>query len=282
MDPLLVRAIAGGAAVAAACWLLSVVTREHSWIDRVWSIAPLGYVAWFWVGGGVADRRLGIMTVLVALWGARLTYNFWRKGGYRKGGEDYRWAELRRRMSPQRFAAFNVVFIHGFQSALLLLIALPAWVAARHSDTPLGSLDAVAALLFLAFLAGETIADEQQWRFQCDKKARREHGLPVRREFLSTGLFAWSRHPNFFCEQGMWWSLTLFAVSASGEWLGIHLLGAALLTLLFQGSTRFTEELTLAKYPAYLEYQRTTSMLVPWPSRRGHESMSQPRSSSSV
>ena len=272
MDPLLARAILGCVGLAAACWLLSVVTREHSWVDRAWSIAPVGYVAWFWLGSDVHDRRLAIMTILVALWGGRLTYNFARKGGYKKGGEDYRWAELRRRMSPSRFAVFNVVFIHGFQNALLLLIALPAWVAARHTGTSLGPLDVVAAVLFLVFWIGEAVADEQQWRFHCEKKARREGGLPVEQEFLTTGLFAFSRHPNFFSEQGMWWSLTLFAVSAGGAWLGVHLVGAALLTLLFQGSTRFTEELTLAKYPAYAAYQRTTSMLLPWPPKRGRPS----------
>lgn len=268
IDPLLARAILGCAALAVVCWLLSVVSREHSWVDRAWSIAPVGYVAWFWLGSDVHDRRLAVMTILVALWGGRLTYNFARKGGYARGGEDYRWAELRKRMSSSRFVVFNIVFIHGFQNALLLLIALPAWVAARHAGKPLGLLDAVAAALFVAFWIGETVADEQQWRFQSDKKRRRASGLPVEHEFLTTGLFAFSRHPNFFCEQAMWWSLALFAVSAGGVWLGVHLLGAALLSLLFQGSTRFTEELTLAKYPAYAEYQRTTSRLLPWPGTR--------------
>jgi steroid 5-alpha reductase family enzyme len=268
MDSLLLQAILGCAAVAVACWLLSVVTHEHSWVDRAWSIAPVGYVAWFWLASDLADRRLAIMTVLVALWGGRLTYNFARKGGYAKGGEDYRWAELRRRMSASGFAVFNVVFIHGFQNALLLLITLPAWVAARHHDTPLGLLDGLAALLFLVAWVGEAVADEQQWRFHCEKKARREGGLPIEREFLTTGLFAWSRQPNFFCEQAIWWAFALFAVSAGGAWLGVHLLGALLLTLLFQGSTRFTEELTLAKYPEYADYQRTTPMLLPRPRLR--------------
>ena len=109
------------------------------------------------------------------------------------------------------------------------------------------------------------MADEQQWRFQSEKKRRRAAGLPVEQEFLTSGLFAWSRHPNFFCEQAMWWSFGLFAVSAGGAWLGVHFVGAALLSLLFLGSTRFTEALTLAKYPSYAEYQRTTSRLLPWP-----------------
>ena len=66
-----------------------------------------------------------MMALLVTLWGARLTFNFARKGGY-SGVEDYRWAVLRGRMTPRRFQIFNLLFIVLAQNALLVLIALPA------------------------------------------------------------------------------------------------------------------------------------------------------------
>lgn len=256
----------GCGSVAAICWLLSVITREHSWVDRLWSIVPPIYVAFFAHEGGW-DARLVLMTALATLWGARLTFNFARKGGYAPGGEDYRWAELKTRMSPLQFQIFNVVFVSGIQNAILLLIVLPAWAASQHAGTPLGGLDAIATLLFLAFLGGETIADQQQWRFQEDKRARRARSEPIDREFLSEGLFRFSRHPNFFCEQGMWWAFYLFAVASGAGWLHWTIAGAAVLTALFHGSTDFTEELTLRKYPAYAEYQRRTSRLLPLPPR---------------
>jgi steroid 5-alpha reductase family enzyme len=254
------------AAIAASCWLLSLVTREYSWTDRVWSVAPVLYVGWFAFAAELAPR-LVIMAVLVALWGGRLTFNFARKGGYARGGEDYRWSVLRERLPPLAFAAFNLLFIAGYQNLLLLLISLPAWVAGRHPTTPLGWLDIVATLGFLVFLVGETVADEQQWRFQQAKRARIARGEPAAPNFVTTGLFGYSRHPNFVCEQGMWWMLWLFAVAASGEWLGLAIVGPVLLTLLFLGSSRFTESITLARYHEYAEYQRTTPMLVPWPRR---------------
>lgn len=251
------------AAVAGGCWLLSVLTREYSWVDRVWSVVPPLYIAYFAAQTGFQDERLLLMTVLAALWGARLTFNFARKGGYRPGGEDYRWAELRRRMPPWLYQVFNLVFIAGFQNFLLLLLALPAYVALQ-CGTPLGPLDALATALVLFFLAGETIADEQQWQFHQDKHRRRAAGEPVLREFLTTGLFRYSRHPNFFCEQAIWWSFYLFSVSASGLWLQPGLVGPVVLTALFLGSTSFTEQITASKYPSYAEYQRRTSRLVPW------------------
>jgi steroid 5-alpha reductase family enzyme len=208
------------------------------------------------------------MAVLTALWGARLTYNFARKGGYRPGSEDYRWPVLRERMGPVLFQVFNVTFVASYQNLILLLLALPAWAALERKGASLGPLDGAAAAGFLLFLAGETVADEQQWRFQTDKQARKARGEAPRAEFVTTGLFRWSRHPNFFCEQAMWWAIYLFSVAAGAGWLNPTIAGPVLLTLLFQGSTAFTERLSLAKYPAYAEYQRTTSRLLPMPPRK--------------
>jgi steroid 5-alpha reductase family enzyme len=264
----LATALVACAGLAAACWLLGVATREVSWVDRLWSLAPPLYVAWFAWSAARLDGRLVVMTALAALWGARLTYNFARKGGYARGGEDYRWAELRKTMGAVRWQLFSLVFISAYQNLLLLLIALPAWAVARRPPAPFGPLDVLATALFLLFLAGETVADQQQWRFQEDKKARRRRGEPVEHEFLTTGLFRFSRHPAFFCEIAIWWSFYLFSVAAGARWLDPSILGAALLTLLFQGSTAFTESITLRRYPAYAAYQSRVSRLFPLPPRR--------------
>jgi steroid 5-alpha reductase family enzyme len=207
------------------------------------------------------------MTGLAALWGARLTFNFARKGGYARGGEDYRWAEVKKSMRPAAWHLFAFGFIAGFQNLLLVGLALPAWAAARHA-APWGALDTLATALFALFLVGETVADEQQWRFQEDKKRRRAEGRPVAHEFLTTGLFRFSRHPNFFCELAQWWTFALFSVGAGAGWLNPSLAGAAVLTLLFHGSTGFTEAITLRRYPTYAAYQARVSRLVPLPPHR--------------
>lgn len=250
-------------AVVVACWLLSVVTREYSWVDRIWSVMPPVYVAIAtWQTG--FQPRLVLMTALTAAWGVRLTFNFWRKGGYAAGGEDYRWEILRERLGPLGFQVFNATFIAPYQNLLLLLIAAPAAWAAAH-PAPLGPADLVLAALFVALLASETVADEQQWRFHRRKAALRERGEPIERPFLDEGLFAWSRHPNYACEIGQWWVVWGFGVAASGVWLDWTLAGPVLLTLLFDGSTRFTEAITLSKYPSYAVYQRTTGRWIPRP-----------------
>ena len=264
MHPLLV-VILVAVAVATFCWIASLVSHDHSWVDRLWSIVPVVYVWIFAAFAGFADARLDVMAGLVTLWGARLTFNFARKGGY-SGTEDYRWPVLRDRLGPAKFAVFNILFIVIYQHALLVLITLPALTAYEHRGTPLNVLDLVVAIVFLAMLAGETIADQQQWDFHRAKAAAKAAGGP-HANFLTTGLWRYSRHPNFFFEQAQWWALFFFGAIAAGSVLQWTVLGAALLTGLFIGSTTFTESITRSKYPEYADYQATTSAVVPFPPR---------------
>ena len=268
----LVVVVAG--VTCAMCWVASLITKDTSWVDRIWSIVPVVYV-WIFassvITSGQDSARLILMAVLVTLWGIRLTFNFARKGGY-TGTEDYRWGILRNRMSPGQFQLFNLFFIVLYQNALLVLITLPAYLAAQH-PTALTVWDLVFGVLFAIFLIGETLADQEQWSFHQAKARAGGHHLDP--GFATTGLFHVSRHPNFFCEQAQWWMIyCLGATAAVGSGLGViggalnwTIIGAALLTVLFIGSTKFTESITASKYPAYADYQRHTSMLIPWPPR---------------
>ncbi|NUU08475.1 DUF1295 domain-containing protein [Leifsonia sp. C5G2] len=257
-------------AACAATWVLSLITNEHSWVDRIWSIVPVVYVWVFAAAAGLTDVRLDLLAVLVTLWGARLTFNFARKGGYAPGGEDYRWQVLRGRMPAGAFQLFNLFFIVIYQNVLLLLIALPAWTAYQHR-TPLTPLDVILAAVFLAFLTGETIADQQQWRFHQRKNLELAAGRQPSPRFLQTGLFTYSRHPNFFFEQAQWWVVFLFGCVAAGSLLQWTVIGPLLLTGLFVGSTVFTESISRSRYPEYAEYQARTSPVVPWFPGRGNE-----------
>ncbi|RYG66307.1 DUF1295 domain-containing protein [bacterium] len=251
------------AGLGAICWLVSVLTREYSWVDRLWSLAPPAY-AWILAAETrFAVGRVVLVAVLTTLWGARLTYNFARKGGYAKGGEDYRWLHLRERIPGFAFQLLNLVFIAGAQNVLLMLLVTPALAAAKN-PSPLGPADALVSGAFLACLALETKADEDQWRFQERKRTRRARGEPGP-EICTEGLFRYSRHPNFFFEISLWWVVYGFTVVATGAWLHWTILGAVSLTALFQGSTSMTENITRAKYGAEFDaYRARTSRLVPW------------------
>lgn len=244
----------------AGTWLLSLPTKDTSWVDRIWSIVPIAY-SWVWAGGSdFNDSRLNLMAALITLWGARLTFNFARKGGYKPGGEDYRWEILRKGMKSWQYQIFNIGFIVIIQNVILFMITTPMHAISK-SAVPIGGVDIALAVLFLGLLTIETVADQQQWNFH-QAKARGE-----KTGFLTTGLFSISRHPNFFAEQSQWWVIFLFSAVQIGfneyNWIG-----ALVLTGLFIGSTRFTEQISLSKYSDYANYQKRVSAIIPWPSRR--------------
>ena len=249
--------------LAALCWLAAVITREYSWVDRLWSLCPPIYCLIVAFANDFGSTRVNLMTALAVLWGARLTFNFVRKGGYQKGGEDYRWATVRERYGPIGIQIMNITFIAPGQMLLIWWFTSPVHAAWEAGDTPLNGLDFLAAALFLLFLIVETVADEQMWAFQQDKNRRIADGEDVAQPFMNTGLFRYSRHPNYLCELGMWWVFYLFAVAASGQW--IHWTGAGFvaLTVLFVGSIRLSESISAQKYPSYRDYQGSVPCMIP-------------------
>ncbi len=266
MDPLLVVVVTAGAASVLAL-LASLVTRDYSWVDRSWSIVPIVYAVELAGSVRLRDPRLDVMAIVIATWGARLTFNFARKGGY-SGVEDYRWAVLRARMPRWQFQIFNVFFIVLYQNFILVAIVLPLWTAYQHRSHSYGIVDVILAVLFLACTAGETVADQQQWDFQSWKAAEIAAERTPQPQFLQEGLFRYSRHPAYFFEVAQWWVIFLMGCSAAGSLRQWSVIGAVLLTLLFIGSTRFTESITISRYPEYSRYQQRTSAIIPWLPRR--------------
>ncbi len=262
MTPLELVVILAGAFCLFA-WVASLATGDTSWVDRSWSIVPVMYVSVFAGWAHFTSVRLDVMAVLALIWGARLTFNFARKGGY-TGVEDYRWAVLRARMTKRQFQFFNFFFIVLYQNVILVLITLPALSAYDHRTRAFGALDGVLTALFLVCTLGETVADRQQWDFQSHKRESLNAGVVPTNQFLQTGLFRFSRHPNYFFEIALWWVFYFFGAIAAAEPITWSVVGAVLLTLLFVGSTRFTEAITLGRYPEYALYQRRVSPVVPW------------------
>ena len=210
------------------------------------------------------SARVNLMTLLVFLWGVRLTFNYARKGGFAKGGEDYRWVELHKRIGPFWFQVINLVFIAPVQMLIVWLFTAPVHIAWVHQDVALHWIDAVAALVFFALWIGEAVGDEQMWRFQQEKKRKIAAGEPIDQGFITSGLFAYCRHPSYFCELGMWWSFYWFTIAASGQLVNWTLPGFIVLTMVFFGSSRLAESISLSKYPSYADYQASTPRIIPF------------------
>lgn len=254
-------------------FITSELTRNYSQVDKLWSLLPILYV-WLVAFETHWNTRLGIMSILVTIWGIRLTWNFALKGAYRwkfwEGEEDYRWKVLRSRpefQKPWKWRLFNLLFICGYQSILILMFCLPAVVAMQKKETPLNGMDILIALSMLGFILMEAIADRQQWNYQKAKRVWLSSGkvtpMIYQRGFLQEGLWAHSRHPNYFAEQAIWFCFYLFSVSSGGNWINWSLTGCLLLILLFQGSANFSEEISAGKYPEYNTYQQQVPKFIP-------------------
>ena len=255
------------------CFLVGEITRNYSQTDKLWSLMPLIY-GWMAIASNPSSIRLWLMVMLVSLWGLRLRYNFYRKGGYNlipwKGEEDYRWKIMRGHSLLKgrlRFGMFNLLFISFYQHLLILLFSSPLLLAVIGSSGNLSVIDILAASAMLSFIILETLADNQQFRFQMEKRNsagdRVKYSRSIREGFLTEGLWRYMRHPNFMAEQGIWISFYFFGVGATGMWINWTLAGPLLLVLLFQGSTELTEKISSGKYPGYDGYKRRVPKFLP-------------------
>ena len=214
------------------------------------------------------SKKYFLMTILICIWGVRLTCNFVRRGGYKWSGEDYRWPILRKIINNRLlFELFNLTFIATFQNILLLFISSPIFYVASHSSLPLNQWDLICTIFFLFFFIIEVTADQQQWNFHREKAEQKPW---TKDGFLQTGLFKYSRHPNFFSEICIWWTFYAFTFSVQPfSYINWTILGATSLTILINCSTNFTETISSEKYRKYELYQKTTSRLIPmWSSAK--------------
>jgi len=254
---------------ALCSFLFGLFTGDYSWVDRLWSTLPVAFV-WYYAYRGGFTPVLCVIAGLVTLWGIRLSFNFARKGGY-TGTEDYRWSVLRGKIKNRvLWQLFNLFFISAYQIGIFILFTWPVYSLVILGGGINAPFIASAALSFL-FICIETVSDQMQWNFHLAKKAAREgKKFPekyiddVNNGFLTKGLFRFSRHPNYFGELGFWWSVWLMALSVTGNFFITGFFGPLMLTVLFIGSTVFTESITGGKYPKYKDYQARTSAIIPW------------------
>ena len=255
------------------CFMVGELTHNYSQVDKVWSIMPIVY-SWITLSFYPSSPRILIMCLLVTLWGIRLSYNFYRKGGYSllpwKGEQDYRWGILRQQPLLHkgfRFTLFNLFFISFYQNLLILLFSTPLLLAAEYYDRNISGLDYLTIFCMLLFILIEAKADNQLHIFHLQKRNHiildGKFNSSLKNGFLSEGLWKYVRHPNFIAEQAIWITFYFFGVAASGQLINWTLAGPILLILLFEGSSEFTERIHKEKYPGYSDYQQNVPKFIP-------------------
>jgi steroid 5-alpha reductase family enzyme len=233
---------------------------NSSFYDAYWSVIPPLLALFFLAVGAsqVSSVREVLVLGLILYWATRLTLN-WAVYWEGMHHEDWRYALLRQK-SPKLAVLTDLFGIHLFPTLQVFAGMLPVYAIYCLGDTPLNWLDLVAAAVTFSAVTLQLVSDRQLHRFI----ARRQEG-----EQLHTGLWAWSRHPNYCGELGFWLGLFLFGLAAypTGWWWMI--LGIVLMTLMFLfASIPMMEKRSLERRPEYQQVIESTSMLIPWPPRR--------------
>lgn len=269
------------------------VNQNWSQIDRVWSILPTLYNAhWaIWAHlAGLSTARLDLRLFVSVVWSSRLTFNYWRRGGYKIGSEDYRWAIIKDYIGQPAFFILDLCFIALIQNILLFLVTSPSYVSllqcrveTANNTRAITTLDYFFAGTILYLIGQTAVADQQQWnyheakqKYQKTAKIPAESGFTaeeLERGFRTSGLWAYSRHPNFVSEQCIWWTFYLWSSVVAGSPLNYTIAGPIIYSLVFVGSTPITEYISSSKYPEYKEYRKQVGMFLP-------KSFSKPRFSS--
>ena len=232
-------------------WLISLRLKDASIVDPFWGPGfAIASITYYLVDGRYPDRGTLVLG-LVTLWAARLGYHLYVRN--RREGEDPRYAAMRKARGKQ-FPLISLFTIFWFQALLLWVISLPI-LGSIASQAPLGFFDILGMVVFLIGLTIESIADNQLSLFRA-VPANKGH-------VLDTGLWRYSRHPNYFGEAVLWWGLYLIAVSAAAYWAIVGPILITFLLLRFSGVPMLEEGLSASR-PGYSEYIKRTSSFLPW------------------
>jgi steroid 5-alpha reductase family enzyme len=236
-------------------WLFSLKIKDASIVDIFWGtgFVIVGWVYFALTPDGFLTRKL-ILMALVTIWGLRLSLHI----GFRNigKGEDYRYIKWREEHGQKWWylSYFQVFFLQGF---LMWIISLPLLAAQFYAGPGrITWLDGIAILVCLVGFFFEAVGD---WQLSQFKKDPGNKG-----KLLTSGVWRYSRHPNYFGDAAQWWGFYLFALSTGSGWFTF--ISPLIMTILLRnvsGVTMLEKSLQQTK-PGYEEYIASTSPFIPW------------------
>lgn len=255
--PLVISALAGLCVILLILWDVSRRIENAGIVDLGWTFGTAAAGFFFAVCSDGWPLRRALAAILMLLWGLRL-------GGYlarRVIGkpEDRRYQALRERWGEHAGTRFLGVFL--FQAVLAVFFALPALIVSRNPYPQLRPLEYAGVALWVLGFWGEARADSELRRFKADPDNRGQ--------VCRSGLWKYSRHPNYFFEWLIWVGWAIFALASPEGWIALACPLAMLFFLYKVTGIPATEAAALRSKPqAYARYQETTSAFVPWFPRR--------------
>ena len=239
-------------ALAVTTWLVSLWRRDVSIVDGMWPVFIASAGMLYAVDAAHLSTSAVVALTLLAIWAVRLCLHITVRNHGQP--EDRRYQKIRANNQPH-FEYKSLYIVFGFQAVLAWIVALPfmAIVSGAHPPGVLAALGAVLAAFGCVF---EAVADRQLERFKKEPDSRGR--------VLDTGLWRYSRHPNYFGECCVWWGFGLMALGAGAWWgLASPLLMTGLL-LKVSGVSLLERDIG-ERRPEYARYVRETNAFVPGP-----------------
>ena len=235
-----------------AVFLIAVLAKDNSIVDVAWGPGfILVAVVTFWLRPGSEARHL-LITLLVAIWGLRLAIHIYLRN--RGRGEDFRYAKWRkdwgRWFIPRSF--FQVFMLQGI---FMLIISSPLVLVNRSPESGLTLLDALGGILWFIGFLFEAVGDYQLKRFKQKPESKGK--------IMTTGLWKYARHPNYFGEATLWWGIWLIALSVDSGWAAIISPLTISFLLLKVSGVKMIEK-KYAGNEEFAAYARRTSPFFPW------------------
>jgi steroid 5-alpha reductase family enzyme len=235
-------------------WVASLIYKNVTVVDSLWGI---GFVLIGWITFATSDGYIGrklLLALLTTAWGLRLALYLSRRNWGK--GEDPRYGAWRAEYGDKFWivSLFNVFLV---QAVFMWVIAL-ALQRGQISPQPaeLTVFDILGAALWLTGFFFEAVGDWQLARFKSDPANKGK--------VMDRGLWAYSRHPNYFGEMLIWWGIYFIALAVPGSWWTIISPIIITVVLLKITGVTLTEKTILEKRPQYRDYIARTSAFVPW------------------
>src|SRR6202012_2954683 len=256
--PIALHGLALIAVLAFGTWIASLVQRDASLVDRMWSLMIAGPEVVYAAQTAWSSPRAIALLVLVLAWGLRLSgYITWRNWGH---GEDRRYQQIRARNQPH-FALKSLWLIFALQMVLAWIVSAPT-LAALAGDRAFGVLDVAGIVVALAGFLFEAIGDAQMAAFKRDAANKGQ--------VMDRGLWRTTRPPNYFGEATFWWGVWLIALGAGGGAACWTILGRMLMTvpLMKVSGVPMLEKDIAERRPGYRDYIAPTNAFIPGPRRK--------------
>ncbi len=256
-DSPLVTALVADLVATVVIFVAGTIADNGSLYDAYWSVAP-PLVAWYWIATAepTADgTRQALVMIVVLVWAIRLTSN-WARDWPGLAHEDWRYTRLYDN-GPKHVMRFTSVML--FPTLIVFVGLLPLRSALSEGSNGINVLDWLALIVGIGASVIEFVADEQMRRFGRTKRPG---------EIMQTGLWRYSRHPNYFGELAFWVSLWLFGVAADAGWWWTVVGPLAMLAMFVFASIPMLDDRSRERRPAFADYEARTSALVPFPPKR--------------